>query len=70
MINPIWFHRKEQFDLDCWPLICLHWRTLDGSKRLFCLWLWGIQIGKFMATRKAIGYRHHIYRFGLGWWKP
>jgi hypothetical protein len=38
-------HRKEQYDLDCFPLVCLHWNTPNGSLRVFCLWRWGIQIG-------------------------
>lgn len=70
MLNSLWFHRKEQYDLNCWPIICLHWREPGHSKRLFCLYFWGVQIGKFRLNSKAIGYKHHIYRWGKGWWKP
>ena len=30
-----WVHRKEQWDLKCWPLLCVHWRTPNRSKRVF-----------------------------------
>lgn len=36
------FHRLEQWDLDCWPLICIHLETRYACTRLFCVWLWGI----------------------------
>jgi hypothetical protein len=37
-------HRKEQWDLQCVPLVCVHWRTLNSSTRIFCVWRYGIQI--------------------------
>ena len=50
----LWFHRLEQWDLDCWPLVCVHVHTPDRSRRLFCLWRWGIQIRPLMLTRKGL----------------
>ena len=44
-IGPAWIHRLEQWDLDCWPMICVHWRSVDRSQRVFCLWRWGVQLG-------------------------
>lgn len=46
-IGSFWVHRKEQWDLNCWPIVCVHQRYDhgNGSRRIFCLWLWGIQIG-------------------------
>jgi hypothetical protein len=41
----LWFHRKEQWDLNCTPLICVHFKKPGLSKRIFCLWFWGVQIG-------------------------
>jgi hypothetical protein len=43
-------HRKEQWDLNCWPLVCVHLKRTDSRKmrsckRLFCLWRGGIQVG-------------------------
>ncbi len=46
----IWIHRSEQYDL--WraitrPLVVVHVasKTRRASRRVFCLWLWGAQIG-------------------------
>jgi hypothetical protein len=39
-------HRKEQWDLECVPLLCIHVDRADSCKRIFCLWLWGIEVGK------------------------
>lgn len=38
-------HRKEQWDLECFPIICIHRRTPNRSARVFCLWRWGLQVG-------------------------
>jgi len=38
-------HRKEQWDLNCKPLLCLHIHRTDESVRVFCLWSHGLQIG-------------------------
>ncbi len=40
-------HRKEQWDLNCWPLLCVHVHRPNGSRRVFCLWRGGVQVGKF-----------------------
>lgn len=45
-------HRKEQWDLECWPILCAHWNTSNGSRRVFCLWWLGIQIGDWYWMRK------------------
>lgn len=49
-----WIHRLEQWDLECWPIVCVHWKTANRSKRIFCLWLWGIQVGSAQLTRKVL----------------
>ena len=56
-----WIHRLEQWDLDCVPLICVHWRSPNRCQRVFCLWRWGIQIGKCSLSTRAlrIGRRVH-----------
>ena len=36
-------HRKEQWDLECWPLLCIHAQTKTLNARLFCVWLWGVE---------------------------
>jgi len=36
------FHRKEQWDLGCHPLLCIHLRTVNASTRIFCLWDGGV----------------------------
>ena len=41
------FHREEQFDLKCKPIICINRKTANSSTRIFCLWFWGIEIGNF-----------------------
>jgi hypothetical protein len=46
------FHRKEQWDLDCWPWLCVHWRYANGSRRVFCLWSGGIQVGTWLWVWK------------------
>lgn len=58
-----WFHRLEQWDLDCWPILCIHWKTSDRSKRIFCLWLWGIQIGNMHMTRRSVRFGRKFYRW-------
>jgi len=57
-------HRKEQYDLKCWPIVCIHRKTIDECKRVFCLYFWGIQIGGFMLNRRAIHFTpHKVFRF-------
>jgi hypothetical protein len=69
-VGSLWFHRLDQWDFDCRPWLCVHWITPDSSSRVFCVWSRGIQIGRhFTLSNKAIGYKHHIYRWGRGWWK-
>jgi hypothetical protein len=46
-------HRKEQWDLKCWPWLCVHvaYNTRTHtyrSTRVFCLWSGGIQIGSWL----------------------
>jgi hypothetical protein len=36
------FHRKEQCDLECKPIICVHRYDANCSQRVFCLWFWGV----------------------------
>lgn len=38
-------HRKEQWDLECSPFVCVHAHRTNSSTRVFCLWRDGIQIG-------------------------
>jgi hypothetical protein len=46
----LWFHRKDQWDLDdtgeVFPWLCVHWSTPGRSSRIFCAWHGGIQVGK------------------------
>jgi hypothetical protein len=47
-------HRKEQYDLDCFPWLCIHWHGENYSKRIFCIWSGGIQIGNwYRYNRKS-----------------
>jgi hypothetical protein len=69
-IGPAWLHRKEQWDLDCWPFICIHWRYDygNGSRRIFCLWRWGIQIGGgkrwvFRLSTKALTIGRYVRKW-------
>lgn len=48
----LWIHRKKQHDLDCWPLVCVHLRSVNGSQRVFCLWSRGIQVGAWLWAVK------------------
>jgi len=34
-------HRMEQWDLECFPMICVHREEYDSSIRLFCVWFLG-----------------------------
>ena len=40
------FHRKEQWDLKCHPILCVHRKTDNGNKstRVFCIWWGGIEV--------------------------
>ena len=42
----LWVHRLEQWDLDCWPIVCVHWHTPNRAQRIFCLWSGGVEIGR------------------------
>jgi len=46
-IGPI-VHRKEQWDLNCIPWVCVHWQSANGSRRIFCLYSRGGQIGRWL----------------------
>ena len=43
-----WIHRKEQWDLECNPIICIHkfYDNGNGCKRVFCLYFknWKIKV--------------------------
>jgi hypothetical protein len=62
--GPLWIHRKEQWDLDCWPLVCIHWKVPNRTTRIFCLWRWGIQVRPLMLTSRALHIGRRVYRFG------
>jgi hypothetical protein len=53
-IGNLWIHRREQWDLECWPWIAAHWKydRGNGSRRVFCLWRGGIQIGNWRKVWK------------------
>ncbi len=51
MIKAIRVHQKEQWDLDCYPWLCVHVDTADTNTRVFCLWSGGIQIGGWLWKR-------------------
>lgn len=60
-------HRKEQWDLDCVPLVCVHRRTPNSSTRVFCVWWLGIQIGALLLSTKALIFRRQVLlRFAKG----
>ncbi|MFA5037415.1 MAG: hypothetical protein WC479_09600 [Candidatus Izemoplasmatales bacterium] len=44
----LWFHRLNQWDIGCDPIICIHWRYDQGNgcRRIFCLWSGGIAFGR------------------------
>lgn len=50
----IQIHNKEQDDLNCFPIVCIHWRKPGHSKRIFCLWKWGLQVFGFRITSRYI----------------
>ncbi|QIW89786.1 hypothetical protein PQE71_gp104 [Bacillus phage Izhevsk] len=39
-------HRKDQWDLHCKPIICIHkyYDGGNGCKRVFCLWFDGLKL--------------------------
>lgn len=48
-------HRKEQWDLQCWPWLCVHRDKTDddgtwSNTRLFCVWKGGLQVGRKVWT--------------------
>lgn len=51
-VGPYWFHRLEQWDLDCHPILCVHKQFDDrnGSYRVLCIY---IKNGKFKVWRAA-----------------
>lgn len=50
----IHIHCKQQWDLQCNPIICIHYKKPNRSKRVFCIWRGGIQIGSFQITVQGI----------------
>jgi hypothetical protein len=47
-------HRRPQFDLEVNPIVCVHLDEPNRSKRVFCLWRWGVEAGPVMVTRRGI----------------
>jgi hypothetical protein len=54
LIGPLWIHRNEQYDLPCYPIICVHWMRPNRSTRVLCVWRWGLQIRPLMITRNML----------------
>ncbi len=53
------FHRKEQWDLDCVPWLCVHVERTNAQgnrecQRVFCIWSRGIQIGSWLRLLDPI----------------
>jgi hypothetical protein len=63
LIGPFWFHRKEQWDLDCMPWLAIHFKTLNSSTRLFCIWRWGIYVRPFSLTPRAFSTGRKVWKF-------
>ena len=63
-IGPLWIHRLEQWDLDCWPIVCVHWKQPNRSRRIFCLWRWGIQVRPFRLSRAGLWFGRRLL------WRP
>ncbi|MFA5037570.1 MAG: hypothetical protein WC479_10405 [Candidatus Izemoplasmatales bacterium] len=42
----LWFHRLHQWDINCIPILCIHWRydKGNGCRRIFCIWRGGIEV--------------------------
>ena len=59
-LGPLWIHRLEQWDLDCWPLICVHWKRPNRSTRIVCVWRWGIQVRPFRLSRAGLWYGRRL----------
>ena len=57
------FHRREQDDLACKPWLAAHWKRPGVSRRLFCVWLWGLEAGRFGISSKAIRWRSKVLRW-------
>lgn len=62
-IGQLWLHRREQWDLDCDPWLCVHWRRPDSSMRVFCVWRWGLDLGPLLITRRGIRYTRQFWRW-------
>lgn len=52
-IGPLWIHRLEQWDFDCWPLNA-HSKRPNRSTRIVCVWRWGIQVRPFRLSRAGL----------------
>jgi hypothetical protein len=51
------FHRREQWDLECEPWLCVHLASPgEFSTRIFCVWWLGVQVGSavFAASPKKL----------------
>jgi len=56
----ILIHRKPQFDLEVKPIVCVHLDEPNRSKRVFCLWRWGVEVGPVRVTRRGIISDAHV----------
>ena len=67
IIGPLWIHRLEQWDLGCSPLLAMHWRMRGWSRRILCLWTWGVQLGPrgygLFLTRRTLMIGPWAWRF-------
>ncbi len=53
-IGPFTIHRKEQDDIGCVPLVCVHRREPNSRTRVFCLWTGGVQVGSRQFIRRDV----------------
>lgn len=51
------FHRKEQWDLGCFPWLAIHAHTPNRSMRVFCIWAGGIEAGNW---RRIFSWHKHL----------
>lgn len=58
----LWFHRSEQWDLGCLPWLVVGLFSPNVSSRWFCVWKWGLEVGPFGISEKAV-------RFGPRAWR-
>lgn len=61
-LGPLWVHRREQYDLDCKPWVCVHLVRANSTTRLLCLWRRGLDLGPLLITKRGIRYSHIFWR--------